>query len=152
TTQHRQPPLDEEIVNSIGMKLRLIQAGEFTMGTPETEQGHSRDEEQHKVKITHPFYMGAYEVTQEQFQWVMGYNPSRFTAAKGGGPDFPVEPVTWEQAQAFCKKLSERRDEQEARRVYRLPTEAEWEYACRAGTTTPFHSGSSLSGTEARIN
>jgi formylglycine-generating enzyme required for sulfatase activity len=146
------PPTEREIVNSIGMRLRLIQAGGFMMGTPEAERGHSREEEQHKVKITHAFYMGAYEVTQEQFQRVMGYNPSRFAPGTGGGPDFPVEPVTWEQAQAFCKKLSELRQEQKARRVYRLPTEAEWEFACRAGTTTPFHYGASLSGTQARIN
>jgi formylglycine-generating enzyme required for sulfatase activity len=129
------------VTNSIGMKLVLIPPGKFTMGSPKTEAGRDADEEQHEVEITRPFYMGAYEVTQQEYQTVMGTNPSSF-AARGknehmvGGmntPRFPVENVSWKEAVAFCKRLSERPEERRAGRTYRLPTEAEWEYACRAG-------------------
>ncbi|MCI0683814.1 MAG: SUMF1/EgtB/PvdO family nonheme iron enzyme [Gemmataceae bacterium] len=131
-----------EITNSIGMKLRFIPAGRFRMGSPKTEPGHKSDEEpQHEVMITKAFYMGAFEVTQEQYQKTMEANPAHFQAAVGGGPDFPVEMVWWKDADAFCRKLSELPAERAAGRVYRLPTEAEWEYACRAGSIEAFHFG-----------
>ena len=119
-----------ETTNSMGMKLVLIPAGEFMMGSP-PEIGPSDEKPQHRVEITKAFYIGMYEVTQQQYEAVMGKNPSRFE-----GDSKPVEQVSWDDARAFCKKLS-RKEGQE----YRLPTEAEWEYACRAGTSTPWHHG-----------
>ncbi len=123
----------KEITNSIGMKLVLIHAGSFTMGSPEDEEGRNDNELQHEVTISKSFYLGAYEVTQEQYEKVMGINPSHYN-----GPKNPVEKVSWEDSISFCKKLSELPDEIAARREYRLPTEAEWEYACRATSTTAY--------------
>ena len=87
--------------NSIGMKLRLIPAGEFMMGSPGTESDRRDNETQHRVTLTKPFYMGETEVTQEQYQKVMGTNPSQFK-----GPQNPVEKVSWAEAVEFCRKLS----------------------------------------------
>ena len=113
-----------EITNRIDMKLRFIPAGKFVMGSPETERSEperqSNEGPQHEVTITRPFYAGIHEVTQEQFQRVMGKNPSHFTAARGGGPDHPVEQVLWTDADTFCRKLSELTGERAAGRVYRL--------------------------------
>ncbi len=149
-----------EITNSIGMKLRLIPPGEFMMGSPESEAKRvSYEGPQRRVRITRPFYFGVYEVTQSEYERVMGSNPSAFT--QGGRAReskrvsaldtsrFPVERVSWEDAVEFCRRLSAMSQEESAGRVYRLPTEAEWEYACRAGTTTPFHFGSVLDGRQA---
>jgi len=138
----------EPIINSIGMKLAYIPAGEFTMGSPDTEANRETPEgPQHKVKITKAFYLGAYEVKQREYQEVMGENPSNFKDSA----DHPVEQVDWNKAMEFCKKLTERSDEKKLGQVYRLPTEAEWEYACRAGTTTVFHYGNSLSSQQANF-
>jgi formylglycine-generating enzyme required for sulfatase activity len=117
------------ISNSIGMKLAWIPPGTFQMGSNDSD----RDDEKpiHTVKITKGFYMGVYEVTQEQYQKVMGTNPSYFK-----GSNLPVEFVTWNDVVEFCKNLSQKEG-----KTYRLPTEAEWEYACRAGTTTKFSFG-----------
>jgi uncharacterized protein (TIGR02996 family) len=139
--------------NSLGMELALVGPGTFLMGSPRHEAHRDQDEEQHEVEITRPFYLGAYLVTQEQYRQVTGLEPSRFAETgvnKDDVPeletrDFPVENVSWNEAVRFCELLSELPAERTARRRYRLPTEAEWEYACRAGTTTPFHLGSSLS-------
>jgi formylglycine-generating enzyme required for sulfatase activity len=122
------------ITNSIGMKFALIPAGEFLMGSPEG-QGGSDEQPQHKVKITKPFYLQTTEVTQAQWKAVMGDNPSN---SKGDG--LPVEQVSWEAAQKFIEKLSAKEGVK-----YRLPTEAEWEYACRAGSTTGFCFGDAQS-------
>jgi len=130
-----------EVTNSIGMKLRLIPAGEFMMGSPATESGRGANETQHRVSITKPFYLAVTEVTQEQYQKVMGKNPSQFK-----GPQNPVEMVSWTDAVEFCRKLSAMPAEKTAGHVYRLPTEAEWEYACRAGTTTAYGFGDDASG------
>jgi formylglycine-generating enzyme required for sulfatase activity len=121
----QEPP--RELTNSIGMKLVLIPPGEFMMGSPEGEKvGRYYDEgAQHRVKITRGFYLGATEVTQAQWQKVMGNNPSKFK-----GDNLPVDMLTWHDAMEFCRKLSAMEGKQ-----YRLPTEAEWEYACRAGST-----------------
>ena len=152
------PP--KEITNAIGMKLALIPAGKFLMGSPKDEKDRSSNEEQHEVSITKPFYLGVYEVTQAEYEKVMGKNPSYFSP-KGDAQDsvkdmetgqFPVERVSWDDAVAFCKKLSELPEEKKAGQVYRLSTEAEWEYACRAGTKTPFHYGDSLSSKQANFN
>ncbi|MDP2899170.1 MAG: formylglycine-generating enzyme family protein, partial [bacterium] len=118
----------EEVVNSIGMKFRRIQPGSFMMGS---EKGWDDETPVHKVTLTRGFYMGVYEVTQEEWEKVMGSNPSEFK-----GPKNPVETVSWHDAQEFARRLSQKENV-----TYRLPTEAEWEYACRAGTTTEFYWG-----------
>jgi formylglycine-generating enzyme required for sulfatase activity/serine/threonine protein kinase len=124
------------VTNSIGMKLVFIPAGGFVMGSPSSESQRDNDEgPQHKVTISKSFYMGIYEVTQEQYQAVMGNNRSYFK-----GENLPAERVSWNDAVEFCKKLSRKEG-----KTYRLPTEAEWEYACRAGTTTPFNTGETIS-------
>ena len=119
-------------INATPFKMVYIPAGEFTMGSPDNEKDRSAIEgPQHRVTITPPFYMGMYEVTQAQWQAVMGSNPSSF---KGG--NLPVESVSWNDCQEFIKKLNTL-----GQGIFRLPTEAEWEYACRAGTVTRFYWG-----------
>src|SRR5262249_33999900 len=116
------------------MRLVRIEPGKFLMGSPGSEAERDDDEgPQHEVEITHPFYMSTCEVTQEEYLKVMGTDPSVFTK----NPRAAVENVSWQEAEAFCRQLSSLPEERAAGRVYRLPTEAEWEYACRAGTTTP---------------
>jgi formylglycine-generating enzyme required for sulfatase activity len=130
----------QELVNSIEMKFRYIPPSTFWMGSPEDEPGRSSDEFLHRVTITQGFYLGVTAVTQTQFQKVMGYNPSHFQAklVKGDSSKYPVEMLKWDEAVSFCKRLADLPGEKERKRLYRLPTEAEWEYACRAGTTTMF--------------
>ena len=122
----------DPIVNSISMRFVSIPAGTFTMGDANGDD----NETPHQVTLTKPFELGVYEVTQEQYERVMGENPSHFKGAKN-----PVERVSWEDAVEFCRKLSALPEEKAAGRVYRLPTEAEWGYACRAGTTTKYSFG-----------
>ena len=129
-----------DLGKGVQLDMVLIPAGTFAMGSPESKQGRRDDETpRHQVVISYPFYMGKYEVTQAQWVRIMGSNPSHFK-----GEDLPVENVSWNDCVAFCKKLTDR--EQAAGRLkpghqYRLPTEAEWEYACRAGATTRFYTG-----------
>ena len=131
--QPETPSAVKSLVNSVGMDFVLVPAGSFQMGSPPEEFGHRSNEEPvHEVVIGNPFYLATQPVTQAAFQAVMGRNPSRFTTQNGGGTDHPVEMVSWDDAVAFCRVLSSRGDERAARRGYRLPTEAEWEYACRA--------------------
>ncbi|MDB4622040.1 formylglycine-generating enzyme family protein, partial [Rubripirellula sp.] len=120
--------------NSIGMKLKSLPPGKFMMG----DANGDIDETPHEVTLTQSFQMGIYEVTQAEYARVMGIgnNLSNFT-----GGNNPVDNVSWEDAVDFCRKLSELPAEKAAGRVYRLPTEAEWEYACRAGTTTKYSFG-----------
>ncbi|MGZ3596910.1 MAG: formylglycine-generating enzyme family protein [Syntrophales bacterium] len=138
---------DEQAFTSptIGAKFVLIPAGTFMRGSPENEPDRSSNEKQYKVKINKPFYMQTTEVTQGQWKKVMGNNPSEF---KSCGDDCPVEQVSWNDAQEFIKKLNK----MEGTNKYRLPTEAEWEYAARAGTTTPFYTGNCLSTDQANYN
>src|SRR5262249_27456750 len=147
--------LEPRVTNAIGMPLVLLSPGRFLMGSPPGEMDRCPDEDpQHPVTITRPFYLGAYPVTQAQYERVMGTNPSSFRPVSGmglGGPNNRVEMVSWEDAVQFCQRLSALPAERAAGRVYRLPTEAEWEYACRAGTTTPFHFGPTLSSTQANF-
>jgi formylglycine-generating enzyme required for sulfatase activity len=117
------------------------------MGSPEDcPLGDPNEEKQHRVRITKPFLMGMHQVTQAQYQQVTGKNPSLFR-----GEALPVEHVSWTQANRFCELLSSLPEELQAERRYRLPTEAEWEYACRAGTLTPFNTGDCLTADQARI-
>ncbi len=141
------------LTNSIGLKLALIQSGSFLMGSPESEKGRlTKEGPQHEVQLTNPFYLGVCPVTQQQYLRVTVGNPSRFHDKAGGGPEHPVENVTWEEAVSFCRRLSELAEEKAAGRVYRLPTEAEWEYACRAGTTTAFCCGDALGPAQANCD
>jgi formylglycine-generating enzyme required for sulfatase activity len=124
-------------VPDLGLVLVPIPAGTFTMGSPDSEQGRGNDEgPQTQVTLTRAFWLGRTEVTQAQWEAVIRNNPSGFK-----GADLPVEQVSWDDAMAFCRRLTER--ERAAGRlpdgyVYTLPTEAQWEYACRAGTTGPY--------------
>ncbi|GHV57989.1 hypothetical protein FACS189460_5330 [Deltaproteobacteria bacterium] len=121
--------------NSLGMEFVLIPAGTFMMGSPPDDKSVPSDEKPaHQVTISRPFYMGQYEVTQAQWEEVMGSNPSFFK-----GRNNPVEQVSWEDAQEFIKRLNQ----MEGTNKYRLPTEAEWEYAARAGTQTRYYFGDS---------
>jgi formylglycine-generating enzyme required for sulfatase activity len=157
------PNLPDLITTRVGrIEFKRIPAGAFPMGSPEGE-GDVDEPPQHRVRITRPFYLGVYEITQAQYQAVMGVNPSRFSS-NGGGKDevagqstdrHPVEMVSWLDAVTFCDKLSELEGrkpfyEIEGQNVrvpnwegpgYRLPTEAEWEYACRAGTEARYSFG-----------
>jgi formylglycine-generating enzyme required for sulfatase activity len=165
----------ESFTNSIGMRFVLVKPGTFRMGSPEGEEDRDDDERQHEVTITRAFYLGVFPVTQWQWQKVTGSNPSYFSRA-GTGKDsvrdvsdadldlFPVEWVSWEDAQDFLKKLVALDEEARSGREYRLPSEAEWEYACRGGHliqdskgshTLPFHFDhptSSLSSKQANFN
>ncbi len=122
---------DPEFTKRIGMKFVLIQPGTFMMGSPPDEAGRDDDEMQRQVTITKSFYLQTTEVTQGQWERVMGKNPSY---EKDCGDGCPVEAVSWNDVQGFLKKLNQK----EGTNKYRLPTEAEWEYACRAGSTTAF--------------
>jgi len=121
-----------------GITFLLVEPGRFQMGSPSSDEGHRDDETQHQVTLTKPYYLGETEVTQAQWKRKMGTNPSRFE-----GDALPVETVSWEGCQEFLRKAGE---------GYRLPTEAEWEYACRAGTTTPFSFGATISTGQANYN
>jgi len=131
--------------NSIGMNFVLIPAGSFMMGSPENEPGRDNDEKQHSVTLIQDYYMQTTEVTQGQWKAVMGNNPSYF---KDCGDDCPVEKVSWNDVQTFLKKLNR----MDSGYSYRLPTEAEWEYAARAGTTSPFAFGNCLSTNDTNYN
>jgi formylglycine-generating enzyme required for sulfatase activity/serine/threonine protein kinase len=129
---HVKTPVEQ--TNCIGMELVLIPPGEFLMGAPDDQSTSISDTPQHRVRITKPFYLGKYEVTQEQWQEVMGKDPSWHK-----GPKHPVDAVTWHDCQEFLEKLNEECGAEQG--DFRLPTEAQWEYACRAGTTTHSYFG-----------
>ena len=156
----KTPSSRDSIANSIGMTLKLIPAGEFMMGSPDTDKEAGIEEKpQHRVRISKSFYLGVYEVTQAQYKAVMGYNPSSFPP-NGDGKDkvagqstdqYPVDFVSWFDAVTFCNKLSAKEGRRPFYEIddkyvrvpdwngpgYRLPTEAEWEHACRANASTP---------------
>jgi formylglycine-generating enzyme required for sulfatase activity len=159
-TKEKKKP-EKSITNSLGMKLMLIPEGKFTMGSPTDEKERYDDELQHEVTIPKAFYMGAYEVTQEEYTKIIGNNNCHFSANGYGrnqvkGLDtnkFPMEMVSFHEAVSFCEKLSAKEEEKKAGRTYRLPTEAEWERACRGGAKTqvPFHFGKTISSKGANI-
>ena len=123
--------------NSLGMEFVRLEAGEFLMGQPERDKNTGPA---HRVRITRPFLMGAKEVTQAQWTEVMGTTIEQLRKASDGvGPDLPMYNVSWHDATEFCQRLGTREHKR-----YRLPTEAEWEYACRAGTTTSFYTGETI--------
>jgi len=124
------------ITNTLGMKLTLIPAGTFMMGSPESEEDREDDEPQHEVTISKAFYMQTTEVTQGQWKAVMGTEPWKGESFVKEGANYPAVYVSWDDAVAYCKKLSEKEG-----KTYRLPTEAQWEYACRAGTKTTWSFG-----------
>ncbi|MBA4367927.1 MAG: formylglycine-generating enzyme family protein [Desulfobacterium sp.] len=136
--------MPQQITNSQGMDFVLIPPGSFIMGSPEDEFQRSDNENQHKVTITRSFYIQTTEVTQEQWNKIMGDNPSKFI----GCPKCPVDSISWHDAMAFIQKLNQL----EHTTKYRLPTEAEWEYACRANTDTPFYFGKFISTDQANYN
>jgi len=134
---------DFELSDGVKIMMVLIPAGEFTMGSPEGEAERQGDEKLHRVTISKPFWMGKYEATQEQWEALMGSNPSRIKGAKN-----PVASVSWEDIQGFLQKLNARVRGGE----FALPAEAQWEYACRAGTSTPFYFGATLSTDQANYD
>lgn len=146
------------LTNSLGMELALIPPGTCTLGSPEEEEGRYGDEPRVEVELTRPYYLGVRAVTQAEYLRVMGTNPSAFSAGgrmrrKVTGLDtsrFPVERVSWLDAAEFCRKLSSLPDEQKAGRTYRLPTEIEWEMACRAEASrmAPFPYGETITAKE----
>jgi formylglycine-generating enzyme required for sulfatase activity len=175
----------------VKLELVYVKEGEFQMGITKEEidtilredkdarrENYDDEHPRHKVEITKPFWLGKYAVTQQEFEKIMGFNPSYFSASAkgrdgeqyfdwskpGGGKDkvqkmettrFPVENVSWDNASAFCEELNRKHLNQlpealrQAGYKFRLPTEAQWEYACRAGTETPFHFGKELNGKQA---
>ena len=130
-----------DLGKDVKLEMILIPAGKFVMGSPESEKGRSKGETQHEVTLTKPFYMGKYEVTQEQWDAVMINNRSFYR-----GPKLPVTSVSWENCQEFIKKLNAKTSG-----GYRLPTEAEWEYSCRAGTTTAYSYGDSITKNDSNV-
>ena len=148
--------------NGLKMKFCWCPAGKFTMGSPESEKDRGFGENQVEVTLTQGFWLGKYEVTQSEYEKVMGKNPSQFCATGSNRSRvaghytsrFPVEYVKWSDAEDYCRKLTAQ--ERAAGRLpegweYRLPTEAQWEYACRAGTTTATTFGDSLSSKQANF-
>ena len=130
-----------DLGKDVKLEMILIPAGKFVMGSPASEKGHRVNETQHEVTLTKPFYMGKYEVTQEQWDAVMINNRSFYR-----GPKLPVTSVSWENCQEFIKKLNAKTSG-----GYRLPTEAEWEYSCRAGTTTAYSYGDSITKNDSNV-
>jgi len=130
---------EEDLGKGVKLEMVLIPAGKFVMGSPKKEKGRYDDEMQHEVTLTKPFYMGKYEVTQEQWEGVTGKNPSYSKNAKN-----PVTDVSWDDCQEFIKKLNGI-----TKGKYRLPTESEWEYACRAGTSAVYSFGDKITPKDA---
>ncbi|MFM7149449.1 MAG: formylglycine-generating enzyme family protein [Gemmataceae bacterium] len=150
------------LTNHVGMEFVLIPPGRFLMGSPFSEGYHSPDEGPvHEVEISEPFWLGRFPVTQGQYEKVMNCNPSHFSEngrlpyyriSEMNTAFFPVDSVPFQDAEKFCICLNNSPEEISLGRRYRLPTEAEWEYACRAGTSTTFYCGDSLDGYQANFD
>ncbi len=142
TKRHEARYQTEDLGNGVLLEMVYIPGGTFMMGAPKNEIGRSSDEgPQHKVTVK-PFLMGKYPITQAQWNAVMGNNPSHYK-----GDNRPVENVSWHDCVEFCKRLFDKTG-----KAYRLPSESEWEYACRAGTTTPFYFGKTITTDLANYN
>jgi formylglycine-generating enzyme required for sulfatase activity len=139
------PPFPVWTESVTGIEFELLPAGAFRMGSPEDEPGHEAQEVAHPVTLSRAFWLGRTEVTQAQWRRVLGSNPSKFVAV---GPDAPVEQVTWYEVSRFLRRLGELSPGNR----FRLPTEAEWEYACRAGTTTAYVTGALLTTDQANYD
>jgi formylglycine-generating enzyme required for sulfatase activity len=139
------PALEVWVEPVTGMPFVRLPAGSFVMGTPADEPGREPGETPHRVTLTRAFFLGQHEVTQAEWQLVMGDNPSHFQDC---GPDCPVERVSYFDVRAFIDRL----DARSGGSHFRLPTEAEWEYACRAGTITPYYTGRILTTDQANFN
>lgn len=136
--------IKEEVIDlgeGVELTMVLIPKGNFLMGSPDDEVNREDDEMQHKVTITKPFYMGKFEVTQEQWELLMGNNPS---PREFKGKKVPVTDITWYECQNFIKNLNKK-----TKKKFRLPTEAEWEYCCRAGTKTAYYFGDLINSANA---
>ena len=134
----------KKVYNSIIKDMVECPAGSFVMGSPVNELGHCEDETQHLVTISFPFYIGKYEVTQNLYELITGDNPSTFFAEEDEDEN-PVENISWDEAVEFCEKLNYLfKDFLPEGYIFDLPTESQWEYACRAGTTTALNSGKDL--------
>ncbi len=142
-TQSAQEDVNK-VRNFLGMEFVEIKAGSFIMGSPESESGRDLDELQHKVTLSQDFYIQTTEVTRQQWKDIMVGDPSAFPEC---GDDCPVSRVKWEWIQLFLQKLNT----QDPNHTYRLPTEAEWEYVARAGTSSPFYTGNCLAQSHANI-
>jgi formylglycine-generating enzyme required for sulfatase activity len=136
------------LAGGVPLELAWCPAGVFQMGSPANEAEREDDEQQHQVKISKGFWMGIYPVTQKQYSAVMGKNPSNYD----GFDSHPVENVSWFDAKAFCKKALEGALNIPEGAQFDLPTEAQWEYACRAGTTSTFHFGNEFNGSQANCD
>jgi len=137
-----------ELTNSIGMRLKRLPAGEFVMGSPESEVGRSDEESpRHQVRITYPFSISIHEVTAKQFSAIMGNEEG--TPARS---DLPATSISWNDAVEFCNRLTKEPEEARHGRMYRLPTEAEWEYACRGGSVTAFSFGDTFDKSQANCS
>ena len=144
-TPAEEKELSLDLGGNVSMKLALIPPGKFMIGASASEQNAGADEKpQHEVVISKPFYMGVHEVTQEEYQAVTGKNPS---PAEFKGAKNPAVMLTWDDMQEFCKEVSAKTG-----KTVRLPTEAEWEYACCAGTTTPFNTGATITTDQANYD
>lgn len=140
-----EPGPESEYTNPLGMKFVLLKPGSFKMGSPDSEAGRGIEEGPvGTVTLENSFYIGVTEVTSGQYQQLMGKSPAWTAGRVRGGTEWPVESVSWLEAQEFCKKLNERDRSRRRGWNYRLPTEAEWEYACRGGTETAFSFGAEL--------
>jgi formylglycine-generating enzyme required for sulfatase activity/O-acetyl-ADP-ribose deacetylase (regulator of RNase III) len=145
-TTHQSQQYTEVLAGNVSLQMVCIPQGGFMMGAPEDEEDSmDRERPQHQVSVE-AFFLGKYSITQAQYEAVMGENPSSFKD-EPDSPNHPVENVSWDDAIEFCRRLSEQTSKE-----YRLPSEAEWEYACRAGTNTPFHFGETIDAEIANYN
>ena len=138
------------VESAVNLPMIWCESGSFLMGSTKGENGREPNETRHEVTLRNGFFLGKYELTQEEYMAVMGDNPSKFNGTK-----LPVESLNWDDAEKFCKKLTEQERQLKKFQMvgfYTLPSEAEWEYACRAGTTTTYSWGNEINSTLANYS